>query len=1287
MRPSRAARALPSPSPLSPSPPGRSEPRRPCRAGALRRAAAAALVLLAGALLALPPEPAHAQTEQIVENDWALKPAGVGISDSFRLLFVTSTRRNASSGAIGDYNTFVQGRANAGHTAIRSFSGEFRALISTQAVHARDNTATHPNAAIPIYWLSGAKVADDYADFYDGTWDSNSARTDSGAILFAGGGVWTGSNSNGTRHFSRPARPGNLSIVVFGTPTNSGDEIDGGATNGPDLKRLYALSPVIRVTSQPGKVTGVMVDQVTHDSMRVRWTKPSEASARPITSFGINTRQRNAADTGWEAWVFRHNPGASATSHVVTGLPSGARQQVRVFARAEQAGESTLYGADSDYIEFTTPTFAPGAPAAPTVSDAVNDSAVVSWSVPSHTGATAIHDYDVDVRPAGATDWSESIPGVHGTHRQFRLTGYRTRPSGGGAPQNVDLMPSTGYEVRVRANNREGSGASATIHRGAWSPVTSFTTSLRPGRVTGVTVDQVTHDSMRVRWTKPAEAATRPITSFGVNTRVRNAADTGWESWDFQSSPGASATSYTVTGLPMNTRHQVRVFARAQMGTDILYGPESDHVEFTTLSDTTAPTLSTATVSGATLTLTYDEALDTGSVPAGSAFTVTVAGSMRPLATTNPVSVAGRTVTLSLASAVTVGQTVTVSYTVPGTNPLQDAAGNGVAALNNRAVTDATPGLVLSVSSLTVVEGSSATYTVRLAAAPTDTVTVTVARASGGSTDVTFDQDTLTFTTGNWSTVQTVTVSAAEDADLADDSATLAHTASGGGYGAQSADLPVTVTDDDAPPPVFDLSTTTATVTEGGAINLTLTKTDPAAAGAFTPRFKVRGGGAFGLRDGNYADDPQTIALAEGTWTTALPTENDARDEANGSLTITLLDGTGYTAGSSDTITVTVHDDDRAPDAPPAPTVTGDYKRLEVAWSAPAEPGWSDGTDGSHTDNAVSYDLRYRATGTTGWFGALNRTSPTTLSRLARGTEYEVQVQAKTQAGDSAYSRSGTGTTASTGNRPPPAPTLADRTATEDTAFSYTFAAVADPDGETVSYTATGLPEWLSFDAASRTFSGTPLEPHTPSTHTVRVTATDNGSPPASSSATLRLTVPEVNDPPSTPVLSDRAAAVDVAFSYVPRGSGDPDGDEVTYSATGLPSWMSFEAATRTFSGTPAQSNLGERSAITMTASDGTRSSSATFTVTVRATLPRASIGRIGFADEVPAMTTRTYGRGEHIDVSVLYDERVTVDTHDGRPRLALTIGSRTRHATYLASFGFGTTWLLSFRYTVQGRR
>jgi hypothetical protein len=49
----------------------------------------------------------------------------------------------------------------------------------------------------------------------------------------------------------------------------------------------------------------------------------------------------------------------------------------------------------------------------------------------------------------------------------------------------------------------------------------------------------------------------------------------------------------------------------------------------------------------------------------------------------------------------------------------------------------------------------------------------------------------------DWNTAQTVTVSAAEDADAADDEATLVHTASGGGYDSVTADVSVTVTDNE----------------------------------------------------------------------------------------------------------------------------------------------------------------------------------------------------------------------------------------------------------------------------------------------------------------------------------------------------------------------------------------------------------------------------------------------------------------------------------------------------------
>ena len=67
-----------------------------------------------------------------------------------------------------------------------------------------------------------------------------------------------------------------------------------------------------------------------------------------------------------------------------------------------------------------------------------------------------------------------------------------------------------------------------------------------------------------------------------------------------------------------------------------------------------------------------------------------------------------------------------------------------------------------------------------LDAQPSSNVTVTAARTSGGDTDLSISGSPLTFTDTNWNTAQTLTVSAAEDADATNGSATFEHSASSG---------------------------------------------------------------------------------------------------------------------------------------------------------------------------------------------------------------------------------------------------------------------------------------------------------------------------------------------------------------------------------------------------------------------------------------------------------------------------------------------------------------------------
>ena len=110
---------------------------------------------------------------------------------------------------------------------------------------------------------------------------------------------------------------------------------------------------------------------------------------------------------------------------------------------------------------------------------------------------------------------------------------------------------------------------------------------------------------------------------------------------------------------------------------------------------------------------------------------------------------------------------------------------------------------------MTVTEGSTASYKVKLATKPSDDVTVTVARKTTGS-----DQDSdisvktgssLTFTASNWSSDQTVTLQAAEDNDADNGTAVIEHTASGGGYGSTTADLTATESDNDTRGLTLDL--------------------------------------------------------------------------------------------------------------------------------------------------------------------------------------------------------------------------------------------------------------------------------------------------------------------------------------------------------------------------------------------------------------------------------------------------------------------------------------------------
>ena len=138
---------------------------------------------------------------------------------------------------------------------------------------------------------------------------------------------------------------------------------------------------------------------------------------------------------------------------------------------------------------------------------------------------------------------------------------------------------------------------------------------------------------------------------------------------------------------------------------------------------------------------------------------------------------------------------------------------------------DDTAAVTISFTSLDIEEGESATYTVVLSSLPAGDVMVTV----GGVTDTDLVLDktslTLTFTSTNWDTAQTVTVPAAHDGDSMDeDQVTLTHAVSSTDddtYDEIAAgEVKVDITDDDTDG--VTVSPTAVTVTEGGTATYTV---------------------------------------------------------------------------------------------------------------------------------------------------------------------------------------------------------------------------------------------------------------------------------------------------------------------------------------------------------------------------------------------------------------------------------------------------------------------------------
>ena len=341
-----------------------------------------------------------------------------------------------------------------------------------------------------------------------------------------------------------------------------------------------------------------------------------------------------------------------------------------------------------------------------------------------------------------------------------------------------------------------------------------------------------------------------------------------------------------------------------------------------TLNNDDSAAVTIADVSGAenggtiTVTATLDNAVQGG-------FTVDMntADGTATIADSDYIAVTGQTLTFTGTAGETqtftitptgdtkfeTNETVTVSQSnLAATSLAVDITDGAIVTLNN----DDSAGITITPNNaqgkvdisgnlITTEAGATNTFKVFLNAQPTGNVTVAITGLD--ATEGSLSASSLTFTTSNWNTAQTVTVTGIDDPQIDGDIVyTLTATASGGGYNNQTRTVGVVNQDNDTSPPV---SVNSITVNEASP---TAVFEVSGAAGQLTT-LALANGTTTGLTGLEYYNGTAWVAYTSGTVTlnssgkllvrTSLSPEQEAASDNGETFTITATN-TGGTAAA-----------------------------------------------------------------------------------------------------------------------------------------------------------------------------------------------------------------------------------------------------------------------------------------------------------------------------------------------------------------------------------------------------
>ena len=1134
-----------------------------------------------------------------VPADWSLTPTGLTAGEQFRLLFLSSTTRNASSSAIADYNTFVQNRAAAGHTDIQAYSAGFRAVGCTAAVDARDNTSTTYTTTakgVPIYWLNGTQAADDYEDFYDGDWDDeandkNESGTDGPDTSQAANRPWTGCAHDGTEAFntSNVSRAlGSSTRVLLGQPNSSATGVGPirglSSVTGTSTRPMYGLSGVFRVAANTAPTAAAGAVTTLED-----------------TAYAFGAADFNFSDT---------DTGDALESVKITSLPAAGTAIVsgdlpKTVGKADiDAGKLTCApvlnasgtttfnfkvndGDDDSALAYLMTVTITAVNDAPTVATEILDQSatvgtVFSYAFPANTfndvdtGNTLIYTAtNADGTPlpawlifddvartfsgtpqaADAGTVSVKVTASDGNGGSVSDTvDIAVRPAATSVPSNWSLKPTgvaAGGQFRLlflSSTKRDGSSTAIAdyntfIQARAAAGHADIRANSAGFRVVGCTSAVDARDNTFTKYTSTDKGV--PICWLNGTKAVDEYDDFYDGDWDDEAN---NKDESGTNGLDTSQTGNTPITGCNHDGTEVVVGGVSFSLGRLNVR------FATPNVSGS----------NRGPISSGLTTTASSTRPMYGLSAVFQVAAAVVTNTAPTAAAGVVTTLEDTAYTF-GAADFNFSDTDTGDALESVKITSLQTAGTLSVDGMAIGSGDLP-KAVSKADIDAGKLTYTPVPDASGSATFNFkvndsDEDSAS------AYLMTVTITAVNDAPtvataIPDQTATVGTSFS---YA-----FPADTFDDVDTGDTLSYSATQADNTLLPTW-LTFTATTrtfsgtPQAADAGPASVKVT---ASDTSSGSVSDTLEgtdaasfDIVTTSGSAQIRIRTGVTYNHEVKSSYTVDVKADDSNGGTDTITVTITVTDVDEPPARPAAPSVSataGSATSLDVTWTAPSNTGPA----------ITSYDLQYRQ-GTTGNFtnGPQDVAGTSAaIGSLAPGTSYQVQVRATNAEGDSAWSQSGTGQTSTT---VPGAPTGLAATASGTTQIDLSWTAPASDGGAAVSgyqieWSAAGSDPWTVLAAntgnTNTTYSDTGFAAGT--TRHYRVSAINSaGTASGTDDATTGTTVPGA--PTGLAATASGTTQIDLSWTAPASDGGTAvSGYQIEWSAAGSDPWTVLAANT-----------------------------------------------------------------------------------------------------------------------------